>query len=401
MIAGFKIKTIDDVSIKDKRVLVRVDYNVSFTKQHKVADDLRIRQSLPTLRYLLKGNNKIILMAHLGQPKHVDNHYSLEPLVKNIKELLPGVPVSFLDNFDSENGQKYLASQKPGEIILLENLRFHPEEKENNEAFAKKLSHLADIYVNDAFGVSHRKDASIVSIPEFIPSYAGLLLKREVEEIGRLFFHPKKPVVAIIGGAKISTKLHFLHSLIDKIDVLLLGGGLANTFLLARGIHAGRSLVEEHEVGRAKDVIHYAKKRGVKVILPEDAVVVRVEEEQIVEERVCRVEDIKGHESIFDIGPETQAEFGAEIASAHTLLWNGPVGFVENPRFARGTDFLFYAIAQNENAYSLVGGGDTIAAISKKEYIDKITWVSTGGGAMIEFIEKGTLPGLKALTERA
>lgn len=397
MIKGFNIKTIDDVTIQEKKVLIRVDYNVSFTKTHTIADDLRIRQSIPTLKYLLKKNNKIILIAHLGQPKGSDEKLSLEPLVNRIKELLPGVSVSFLGDYKSEHGKRYLRAQKPGEIILLENLRFNKGEKSNDEGFAHELASLADVYVNDAFGVSHRADASIVGLPKQLPSYGGLLLKREIEEISRLFTHPKKPVVAIIGGAKISTKIHFLHSLIDKIDVLLLGGGLANTFLLSTGVHTGKSLAEEEEIGRAKDIITYAKQKNVAVVIPTDAVVVRHEGDDLVDERICKVKDIKGHESIVDIGPQTQAEFGAQIADAHTLLWTGPMGLVEDPRFARGTDFLFYSIAENSEAFSLVGGGDTIAAISKKEFIDKITWVSTGGGAMIEFIEKGTLPGLEAL----
>jgi len=262
--------------------------------------------------------------------------------------------------------------------------------------FAQQLARLADVYVNDAFGVSHRDAASIVGITKFLPSYGGLLLKKEVTMIGRLLDNPKKPFVAIIGGAKISTKIKLLSKLIENVDFLLLGGAIANTFLYALGYEMGKSLVEKDEAQAAKDLLFHAAQKNTAVILPEDAVVGDMKDDTK-GGMVVKMDEVTKEMKVLDIGPETQAKFGNIILMCHTIVWNGPVGFMENPQYARGTDFLFYTIGQNHHATSIVGGGETLSSISKMEHLDAITHISSGGGAMLEFIEKGTLPGIEAL----
>ena len=364
MIKGYDIKTIQDGEIRDKKVLIRVDYNISFNREHKISDDLRIRQSLPTLKYLLDRNNKLILVSHLGQPESRDNNLSLAPVAEHLRKLINDKQVLLLDHFDTEQGRRFLAQQKVNEIIILENIRFYPEEKESSIELAKKLAAIADIYVNDAFGVSHRSDSSITKVPKLLPSYAGLLLSREIEAISEVTKNPKKPVLAIIGGAKISTKIAFLAVLLEKVDCLILGGGIANTFLHYEGSRLGSSLVEYDLEDQIKIILNVAKKKKVNIILPTDAIVRSVDNNSM--EQLVLIDKVPDKYAVVDIGPQTQAQFGLEIAKANTILWNGPVGLVEEPQFSRGTDFLFYSIAQNDHCYSLVGGGDTIAAISNK-----------------------------------
>lgn len=390
-----KIQFIDDKKIKNKRILLRVDFNVTLTDKFKIADDQRIRQSLPTIKQLYKSN-KLILVAHLDRPEKRDKKYSLGVVVKRLREYLPDVRVTLVEDFLDEKGKKQLSEQKNGEILFLENIRFYKGEESNDLEFCTRLSEIADIYINDAFGVAHRASASVVGVAKLLPSFGGLLLKKEIKVIENLLKDPKHPLVAIIGGSKVSTKFELLHKLTKIADVLILGGGIANTFLAAKGFPVGKSLYEKKMEGEVEKIINEAKKHGTEIVLPED---VAVGDKNNHENggAVRKVEDVKSSDVILDVGPETMAQYAKLIGNAQTIVWNGPVGYIENDQFKRGTDFLYYSIAQNDHVTSIVGGGDTIAAISKKEYLDNITHISTGGGAMLEFIEKGTLPGIEAL----
>jgi 3-phosphoglycerate kinase len=392
-----KITFIDEANIINKKVLIRVDFNVSLSSDKlSIADDARITQTLPTIKLLLQNKNKLILISHLGRPKERDPKLSLEIVARRLHELIPEYDVILINDFLQEKDRKRIGQQKENEIIILENIRFYPEEKANDEKFAKSLSSLADCFVNDAFGVCHRQDASVVGIPKFLPSYSGLLLKKEIEMISKAITNPKKPVVAIIGGAKISSKISLLGKLMDIADYLLVGGGLANTFFCAQGYGIGHSYCELTEVESAKKLLFMAAQKKTSLVLPSDVIENDCTDADSTGQ-IKKVSEIDEKGCILDIGPETQAKFGSIINLAKTIIWNGPVGYIENPGFRRGTDFIYYSIAQNTQAISIVGGGDTLAAISKKEYLDKITHVSTGGGAMLEFIEKGTLPGIEAL----
>jgi len=382
------IKYIDEVETTNKRVLVRADFDVTLNPNYTIADDARIIHNIPTLRYLLKNNNKLICVAKLGRPKMKDPAFSLKVVVEKLKEYLPEYTITLIDDFITAD-KSIFANQKSNEIFVLENIRFYPEEKKNDPEFAKKLASLADIYVNDAFAMSHRVEASVVGVTSYLPSYGGLLLKKEVATIMKAVREPQKPFVAIIGGSKIDTKINIIGKLMEVSNSILIGGGLANTFLCAQGIDIGKSYCEYEKVAKARQLIHLAGQRNATIVLPTDVVLDGGE--------VVRIDKIPVGATILDIGPDTQAKFGSIIASAKIIVWNGPVGYFENPAFRRGTDFIYYAIAHNTGAISIVGGGDTLSAISKKEYLDKITHISTGGGAMLELIEKGTLPGLQAL----
>lgn len=388
-----KIYYIDERPFSNKKVLLRVDFNVSLTSKFTISDDARIQQALPTIKFLLKHHNKLIIVSHLGQPKERDSNFSMKVVCQKLQEYMSDYKVKLLEDFTGD--KTALFNQKEDEIIVLENIRFYPEEKKNDPEFAKKLAHLADIYVNDAFGVSHRPDASVVGVSHYIPSYGGLLLKKETEMISKVIANPKKPLVAIMGGTKISTKINLIDKLMTVADYVIVGGGLANTFLAAQGHKVGKSLYEHEELAKAREILFLAAQKNTAIILPHDVIVSSSLESHIGD--VKKIEEILHDSMIVDIGPETQAQIGRIIALAKTIIWNGPVGYFENPAFRRGTDFIYYTITENNTATSIVGGGDTLAAISKKEYLDKITHISTGGGAMLEFIEKGTLPGIEAL----
>lgn len=396
MIAGFGIKTIDDEEIIDKRVLLKVDFNVSLTEEFTIADDARIQQALPTINKLLKNHNRLILVSHFGRPKGRDPHYSLKIVAKHLQSLLNDYTVTVVDDFQSPEGKNKLLSQKNNEVFMLENIRFYKGEKENDEEFARELAGLADIFVNDAFGAIHRAHASVVGITQFLPSYAGLLLKNEIEMLSHVVQNPQRPLVAIIGGSKISTKIKLISKLMHLSDYILVGGGLANTFLKAKGHSIGKSLHEAECVDVAKTFLAEFEKNSCRLLLPQDAAVGNPHNPNQ-KSHIYKVEDIPDDMWILDIGPETQAEYGAAIHKAKTIVWNGPVGLFESPQYRGGTDFIYYTITNTEGAVSIVGGGDTLAAISNKEYLEKITHISTGGGAMLEFIEKGTLPGIEAL----
>ena len=383
-----KVTYIDEVDIKNKAVLLRVDFNVSLNKSFAISDDVRIRQVIPTINHLLKNGNRLILFSHLGRPKGViDPKYSLSKVVTRLKEYFPKEEIVLCKTPDDVKRSKK-------KFIVLENIRFFPKEKDYSTLFAKELASMADVYVNDAFGVSHRSDTSLVGTPKFLPSYGGLLLKKELETISRVVDSPHRPLVTIIGGAKVSTKASVIDKLIQISDYILVGGGLANTFLCAQGVDIGGSFCEYEAVEAARKILSLSKKNRAILELPVDAIVADKDFKNI---ETAKINSIPKGKSIFDIGPETQACFGNVIAQARTIIWNGPVGYFENQSFRNGTDFVYYSITENGKAVKIVGGGDTLAAISKKEYLDKITHISTGGGAMLEYIEKGTLPAIEAI----
>lgn len=388
-----QITYIDEADIQNKKVLMRVDFNVSLNPDHSIADDARIQAALPTIRFLLERNNRLILLSHLGRPKGRDAQFSLTPVAEKLQQLFPEYQVKLVADFETDKSA--LQNQNEKEILILENIRFYPGEKKGDEGFSKSLTELADVYVNDAFGVSHRADASVVGVTKFMPSYGGLLLKREVEMISKAVENPKKPFVAILGGAKISTKIHLVEKLMEMADYLILGGGIANTFLKAQGYEIGKSICEYEEEEAARKMLFQAVQKNTRILFPSDVAIGDSTESTV--DEVVSVAMVPAEKLILDIGPETQAKFGNIIAQAATIVWNGPVGLFENPQYRRGTDFIYYSITENSDCVSIVGGGDTISAISKKEYLDKITHISTGGGAMLEFIEKGSLPGIEAL----
>jgi len=391
------IKFIDQARFKNKRVLLRVDFNVSLsTDGFKIADDARIQQALPTINYLLNNGNKLILVSHLGRPKKRDPRYSLALVAKRLGKLISGYKVTLISDFQTSADRKIIAQQSDKEVLLLENIRFYPEEKKGSLDFAKELCSLADVYVNDAFGVSHRASSSIIFPPEILPSYGGLLLKREITMIDRLIKSPAKPVVAIVGGAKVSTKIHILDRLCQIADYLLVGGGLANTLLIAQGYELGKSAYGYEEIEVARRLLYQSKRKRAKIILPVDMIVGLPDVDDFPGETRA-LSDIPLNRQVLDIGPSTQALFAGYISKARTIIWNGPMGYFQNPAYRIGTDFVYYTIANNPQANSLVGGGDTLAAISNKDYLGKITHLSSGGGAMLEYIEKGTLPGIEAL----
>ncbi len=391
-----KVTYIDEVKLENKRILLRVDYNVSLNQdKSKIADDERISHSLPTIKILLP-KNKIILVSHLDRPKTRDPKLSLKIVVERLKKYLPGVKITLINDFLTEK-KDIFEKQKNGEILVLENIRFYPGEKTNDPEFAKKLADLADVYVNDGFAVSHRADASIVGVATLLPSYGGTSLKREILMIGNAIRNPKRPLVTIIGGAKISTKINLISKLIELADNVLLGGGLANVFFRAERFPIGSSICEYEMVLQARKLLFLASQKETKIELPTDVIIGKPDDTTNGGHVVRVGEKIPKDMSILDIGPETKARFGAIIAKAKTIIWNGPVGLFENPSYRQGTDFIYYSIAHNQGVTSIVGGGDTLAAINNKEYLGKITHISTGGGAMLEFIEKGTLVGIEAL----
>jgi phosphoglycerate kinase len=390
------IAFIDQVALHDKRILMRVDFNVSLKKNRTIADDVRIRQALPTIQYLLEGNNKLIITSHLGRPKGRDSAFSLDVVAKKLADYLPHYEIITVEDFRTDRSQ--LENQTPTQIMLLENIRFYPEEKANDPAFAQDLASLADVYVNDGFGVSHRSSATVVGVPQQLPAYGGLLMKKEIHQIGSVIAHPKKPFTAILGGAKISSKIHLIETLIETADDLILGGGIANTFLKAQGYEIGKSIVEDDALDQAKKMLFHAVQKNTRVIFPSDVVLGASLNSGASE--IVPIDKVPKDRFILDIGPESQAVIGSVLAQAATIVWNGPVGYFENTAFRRGTDFIYYSITENDHAVSVLGGGDTLAAISKKEYLDKISHISTGGGAMLEFIENRTLPGIEALRKK-
>ena len=391
-------KTIRDLSFKGKRVFVRVDYNVPMDKAGNITDDTRISATLPTLRYLLEHGASLILGAHFGRPKNGPApEFSLAPVATHLSSLL-GKEVKFAADCVGPVAEAAAQALQPGEVLMLENLRFHSEEEKNDPLFAKGLAALADIAVNDAFGVSHRAHASVEGITKFLPAVAGFLMEKELDFLGRAVTNPERPYVAIIGGAKVSDKIGVIANLLTKVDALLIGGGMANTFIAAQGFSVGKSLVEPDKIPLAKDLIAQAKTSGVKLLLPSDVVVAEKFAADAAN-RVVAVDAIGPEEMALDIGPASSAAFAEALANAKTIVWNGPMGVFEMDAFAKGTEFVAQAVAHSQ-AVSIVGGGDSVAALEKVGLADQITHISTGGGASLEFLEGKVLPGVAALADK-
>jgi phosphoglycerate kinase len=390
------IKTISELDIAGRRLFVRVDFNVPLTPAGGVADDTRIRESLPTIKYAIEQGARVVLASHLGRPKgKPDKKYSLEPVAARLAELI-GAEVALTDEPVGDGARKVVGDLKAGDVALLENLRFSPAEEANEEGFARALASYADVYVNDAFGTAHRAHASTVGITKFVSAKGmGFLMEREVTFLGKLLGDVERPFIAIIGGAKVSDKIAVLENLLGRVNQLLIGGAMANTFLKAKGGHLGRSLVEEDKLAIARSFLKKAQESNIDVLLPRDAVAaagIKAESG-----RVVQAMEIPEDLAALDIGPETARGFADAISRAKTILWNGPMGVFESPPFAAGTFAVASAIAEARGALSVVGGGDSVAAIHKSGVADKITHISTGGGASLEFLEGKTLPGIAAL----
>jgi 3-phosphoglycerate kinase len=395
----FDKKTIEDIDINNKRVIVRVDYNVPIDSEGIVTDNTRIRLSLPTLDYLIKNNAKIILMSHLGRPKgEVNKKFSLTPAAKELERLI-GRPVKKFDEIFSEEIKNYLENEiKPGEIVMLENLRFDPGEKSNDSNFAANLASLADIYVDDAFGAAHRAHASIAGIAEYLPAVSGFLLKKEVEVLSELLENPERPFIAVLGGSKVSDKIKVIENLMKKIDVLILGGGMTYTFLKAKGYEIGKSICEEDQLQYSLDMIELAKNNNVKLMLPVD-IMVASEFSEEAEGKNVAIDNIPGDMEGMGIGIKTTELYKSEILNARTIFWNGPMGVFEFKNFDSSTREIATAIADS-GAVTVVGGGDTLAAIKKFNLSGRFTHVSSGGGASMELLEGRVLPGIKVLNDK-
>lgn len=388
-------KTVRDIEWAGKRALVRCDFNVPLNDDLTISDDTRIVAALPTIRYLLEHGAAVILCSHLGRPKgKVVESMRLTPVAERLRELL-GVPVAKADDCVGDDIAKAASELQPGEILLLENLRFHPEEEKNDPAFAESLAKLADVFVNDAFGTAHRAHASTAGVADYIPAVAGLLVEKELAFLGQAVFDPARPFVAILGGAKVSDKIKVIENLLTKADTLLIGGGMANTFFKAQGLEMGDSLVENDSLGVASDLI---ERGGEKLVLPVDVVLADAFSEDA---RTCVVDigDVEPGWRILDIGPKTVELFAEHIRHAKTVVWNGPMGVFEMAPFAQGTFAVARALAAS-SATSIVGGGDSAAAIAQAGLTDQISHVSTGGGASLEFLEGAELPGIAVIEDK-
>jgi len=388
-------KTIRDIQVAGKRVLVRVDFNVPLDKAGNITDDTRIRAALPTIQYLCDKDAKVILCSHLGRPKgKVTEEFRLTHVAKRLSELL-GAPVTRTDDCIGPEVEKTVAAMKPGDVLLLENLRFHAEEEANDAGFAKKLASLADLYVNDAFGTAHRAHASTEGVTHYLPGVAGFLMERELNFLGKALAAPTRPFVAILGGAKVSDKIGVIENLLPKVDQLIVGGGMANTFLKAQGHEVGASLLEADKIELARDLL---KRAGQKLLLPVDVVVADDFKAEARHQTVA-VNKVPAGWRILDIGPKSVEAFAPVLKKAKTVVWNGPMGVFEFPAFAAGTVAIAKALASTD-ATTIIGGGDSAAAVEQAGVADKITHISTGGGASLEFLEGKVLPGVAALQDK-
>jgi len=397
--------SIRDLSLNNHRVLMRVDFNVPL-EDGRVVDDTRIRETLPTIEYALRHGARLVLVSHLGRPKGKPNPaMSLKPAAERLrmlldKELARGENVGFCPECIGPEAEEMAGRLEQGQTLLLENLRFHPEEEANDPKFAKQLAGLADYYVNDAFGTAHRAHASTVGVTRFVQkSAAGLLMEKELQYLGKVLRHPERPFIAILGGPRISNKKSVIRNLLDKVDVLIIGGGMAYTFLKAQGEPVGKSLVEEDKVELARQLLKEAKSHKLKFLLPTDHVVAEKIDANALVQTVSSGH-IPANVMALDIGPKTIEAFTEEIARALTIVWNGPMGVFEVSPFAKGTFKVAHAIAENVGATSIVGGGDSVSAVNAAGVADKITHISTGGGASLEFLEGKKLPGVEALTDK-
>ncbi|AKP45928.1 MULTISPECIES: phosphoglycerate kinase [Bacillus] len=391
-------KTIKDVDVKGKRVFCRVDFNVPM-KDGNVTDDTRIRAALPTIQYLSENGAKVILASHLGRPKgQVVEEMRLTPVAKRLSELLHKDVRKTNESYGDEVKAE-IAKMEDGDILLLENVRFHPGEEKNDPELAKAFAELADIYVNDAFGAAHRAHASTEGIAKYLPAVAGFLMEKELEALGNALSNPDRPFTAIIGGAKVKDKIGVIDNLLDKVDNLIIGGGLAYTFVKAKGYEVGKSLLEEDKIELAKDFMKKAEEKGVNFYMPID-VVVADDFSETANTKVVSIEEIPSDWEALDIGPETSKKYREVVLNSKLVIWNGPMGVFEMDKFAEGTKAVAQALADAENTFTIIGGGDSAAAVEKFHLADKMDHVSTGGGASLEFMEGKQLPGVVALNDK-
>ena len=391
-------KTVEDFDVAGKRVLVRCDFNVPLS-EGKITSDKRIVASLPTIQYLIKNNAKVILCSHLGRPKgEFKPEFSLAPVAVRLSELL-GQEVKMAKDVVGESAQSLAADLKDGEVMLIENVRFHKEETKNDPEFSKKLASLAELYVNDAFGSAHRAHSSTTGVADYLPAACGYLIQKEIEFMGTALANPKRPLVAILGGAKVSDKIGVITNLLEKCDTIIIGGGMAYTFMKALGFEIGTSLLEADRIEDAKAMMETAKAKGVKFLIPVDNKVGR-EYKPDTEAMIINSDNIPDNYMGLDIGPKTQELFADAIKGSGTVIWNGPMGVSEWENFAAGTIAVATAVAES-GAISIIGGGDSAAAIQKLGFADKMSHISTGGGASLEYLEGKELPGIAALNEKA
>ncbi len=396
---SYNKKTIEDINVSGKKVLVRCDFNVPL-QEGRITDENRLLGALPTIKYLMKNGGRVILCSHLGKPKGPEAKYSLAPVAKRLSELLDKEVVFAADDtVVGENSRKAVAEMKDGDVVLLENTRFRAEESKNGEAFSKDLSELADVYVNDAFGTAHRAHSSTEGVTKFLDTaVAGYLINKELKFLGEAVNNPERPFVAILGGAKVSDKINVINALLDKVDTLIIGGGMSYTFLKAQGFTVGNSLLEEDKMDYALEMIEKAKEKGVKLLLPVDNVVgdrFSADAEPVTTDD----ENIKDGYMGLDIGPKTAKLYADAIKDAKTVIWNGPMGVFEFENFAKGTIKVAEAMAESD-ATTVIGGGDSAAAVNILGFGDKMTHISTGGGASLEFLEGKVLPGIAALNDK-
>jgi phosphoglycerate kinase len=391
-------KTVEDIKVTGKKVLVRVDFNVPMDDENHITDENRIVGALPTIRYLVSHNAKVILCSHMGRPKgEFNKKYSLAPVAARLSELL-GQPVAMAADVIGPGAEAAVAALKDGQVAMLENLRFHKEEEKNDPEFARKLAAFADVYVNDAFGTAHRAHASTEGVAHYLPAVSGFLIEKELRFMGGALENPVRPFVAILGGAKVSDKIGVINNLIDKVDTLLIGGGMAYTFQKALGAEIGKSLLEADKVDLARELMDKAAKKGVKLLLPLDTVAAETFANDAKAVTVDAMHIPEGWMGL-DIGPKTCQLFAGVIKSAKTVIWNGPMGVFEFPNFAVGTGAVAQAMAESD-AITIVGGGDSAAAVAQMGYADKISHISTGGGASLEFLEGLVLPGVAAINDK-
>lgn len=392
-------KTIKDIDVKNKKILVRCDFNVPQNKETgEITDNRRIKAALPTIQYLLENNAKVILCSHLGRPKgEVNPKYSLKPVAEELSKLL-GKEVKLAKDVIGTDAKELTSNIKEGEIVLLENVRFHAEEEKNDAGFAKELASMAQIYVNDAFGTSHRAHGSTAGVADYLPAVSGFLIEKELEFLGGALENPKKPFIAILGGAKVSDKIGVIENLIEKVDTLIIGGGMAYTFFKAKGLNIGTSICEEDKIDLAKSLLEKAEDKGVKLLLPVDNKVAKEFSNEAEYIEVSSEEIPDGYMGM-DIGAKTIENFKEVLKDAKTVVWNGPLGVFEFDKFAQGTNEVA-KILGNLDAITIIGGGDSAAAIEKMGLADKMTHISTGGGASLEFLEGKTLPGIACLENK-
>ena len=392
-------KTIKDIDLKGKKVFVRCDFNVPLDENGNITDNRRIVAALPTIKYLLEQNCKIILASHLGRPKgEVNQKFSLKPVANELSKLL-GKEVKLAEDVVGPSAKELTSNVKEGEIVLLENVRFDAREEKNDESLSKEFASMAEIFVNDAFGTAHRAHSSTAGIAEFLPAVSGFLIEKELEFLGSALENPQRPFVAILGGVKVSDKIGVIEALLEKVDKLIIGGGMAYTFFKSMGYSVGKSVCELDKLDLAKELMEKAKQRNVKLVLPIDNVIAK-EIAPDTENKVIDSDNIPDEWEGLDIGPKTVELFKEELKDAKTIIWNGPVGFSEYEIFANGTRSIAQALAEKEDAVTIIGGGDSAAAIEKMGLSDKMTHISTGGGASLEFLEGKKLPGIECLLDK-